>query len=366
MKAECVRDRLAETLQKAERIAGKNLTLPVLKCFLIEAKDDVLTIKATNLDIGIELSIPAKIIESGEIAVPASIFNSFVQNLHSEKNISLETIEGNLRISTKTNATTIKALPHEEYPIIPRIAEGKTFEMHTKEFSKGLQAVWYAASTTSIKPELSSIFIYNDEDTVVFAATDSFRLAEKRVKVKKPKDFTQILLPYKNVPDIVRILDSVNDDIEVRLDKTQISFSYKGLYLVSRVVDGIFPDYKQIIPREFKTEAVVLKQDLMSALKLANVFSDTFNQVNMKVMMDTKKFQIRTRNSDVGENTNSIDAVLTGDDIEINFNHKYIVDCFQSIEADSISLQFNAMNRPVVVRGVSDKSFLYLVMPMNK
>ena len=131
-------------------------------------------------------------------------------------------------------------------------------------------------------------------------------------------------------------------------------------------MDGAFPDYKQIIPKEFKTEAVVLKQDFMNFLKLANIFSDNFHQVNFKIDPRKKIFEIRTRNLEVGENLNKVDAALTGEAMDINFNHKFIVDCFQSIDSDSISLQFGANNKPMVMRGVSDKSFLYLVMPMNK
>ncbi len=366
MKIECVKDRIADAIHKAERITGKNLTLPILKCIYLEAKDTSLVIKATNLDLGLEIILPVKVIEPGQIAVPANIFSSFIQNLHGEKNVILETIDNNLKISTKNNSTTIKALPHDEFPTIPRVSEGRAFEMHTREFVKGLQSVWYSSSITSIKPELSSVFIYNDEDTMVFAATDSFRLAEKRIKVKKSKDFTQILLPYKNIPEITKILQDIDGEVQVHLDKTQISFTNENLFLVSRVIDGVFPDYKQIIPREFKTEVIVLKQDLVNALKLANVFSDSFNQLNIKVSVSEKKFELRTKNSEVGDNMNVLDATLSGEDVEINFNQKYITDSFQSIESDSVSLEFNSINRPVVIRGVSDKSFLYLVMPMNK
>lgn len=132
------------------------------------------------------------------------------------------------------------------------------------------------------------------------------------------------------------------------------------------MIDGNFPDYKQIIPKETKTEVTVLKQDLVSSLKIANIFADKFSQVIFNINPSEKTLRITTKNMDVGENINSIDAVIKGEGLNISFNYKYIMDCFQSIDSDSISLSFSDMNRPMIIRGVSDKSFLYLVMPMNK
>jgi DNA polymerase-3 subunit beta len=137
--------------------------------------------------------------------------------------------------------------------------------------------------------------------------------------------------------------------------------------VVSRVIDGVFPDYRQIIPKGYATEAVVLKQDLLNALKISNIFSDKFNQIHLTIDPKGKIFQIQTKNSDVGENVTNVDAALTGDKVEINFNYRYISDCFQSIDADSVSLQFGGMNRPMVIRPVSgDQTFMYLAMPMNR
>jgi DNA polymerase-3 subunit beta len=366
MKLECLKEKLAGVIYKAEKITGKTLTLPVLKCVLLEAQNNNLKIKATNLDLGIEIDLPVKVQEGGIMAVSGQVLNSFIQNLYNGKNISLKGSEGNLIVSSQGNSSTIKSLPHEDFPTIPHVSIERSFKINAKDFVRGLKAVWYSSSTSTMKPELSSVFIYPDEEILVFAATDSFRLAEKRVKLKRPKDFNQILLPFKNVPEIIRILDEIDDEIEISLDKNQIAFSYQGLYLTSRIIDGVFPDYKQIIPKEFKTEVIVLKQDFINSLKLANIFSDSFNQVSMTIHPSEKIFGLKTKNSDIGENNNKVDATFSGEDVDINFNYKYIVDCFQSIDSDSVSLQFNSLNRPMVIRGIGDKSFMYLVMPMNR
>jgi DNA polymerase-3 subunit beta len=210
------------------------------------------------------------------------------------------------------------------------------------------------------------VYIYCEDEFVVFVATDSFRLAEKRVKIKKSKDFGQILIPHKNIPEILRTLEKCQGEVAVELDKNQVSFTFEGIYLVSRVIDGIFPDYKQIIPRQSETEAVVLKQDLINALKLSNIFSDKFNQINIKVLPDSKKTEIKTKNNDIGENLTALDAVITGEPVDINFNYKYIIDCFQSVDSDSVTLTFNGLHRPMIIKPVSDNTFRYIVMPMNR
>lgn len=365
---ECSQDKLKRAVNATEKIAGKHMTLPVLSCLLLDASEkNVLTIRSTNIDLGIEVSIPAKIDEQGVFAVPAQILNSFVGGLvEEEKGIRLVTDQNNLKVITSRSSGIIKTIPADDFPSIPRISSDNSFMINGSDFAKGLKSVWYSSSISSIKPELSSVCVYCEGDFVVFVATDSFRLAEKRIKIKKSKDFGQILIPFKNISEIIRTLEEINDDIEVNLDKNQISFSYNGIYLISRVVDGVFPDYKQIIPKSNTTEVTILKQDLVNSLKLSNIFSDKFNQVNFKVDIDNKKCEIKTKNNDIGENVTILDCVISGEAVEINFNYKYIIDCFQSIDSDSVTLYFNGLNRPMIIIPVSDTSFRYLVMPMNR
>ncbi len=366
MNIECVKEKLSYAIAKAERITGKNITLPVLSCVLLEAHDSTLTIKATNLDLGLEISLPVKVTTPGKIAVSGSVLYNFISNITNDKNVTLEAVGDNLKVSTKHSNSIIKAFPVDDFPNIPKVSNERTFTFNAPNLIKGFKSVIYSSSVSTIRPVLSSVFIYSEEDSVVFAATDSFRLSEKRMGVKKHKEFNQILIPFKNVGEIVRTLEDIKEDVIVCLNENQISFSYEDLYITSRVIDGVFPDYKQIIPKEVKTEVVVLKQDLVSSLRISNIFSDRFSQVVFNINPKDKKFEITTKNMDVGENVNNIDAVIKGEELTISFNYKYIIDCFQSIDTDSISLSFSDVNKPMVVRGVGDKSFLYLVMPMNK
>ena len=366
MKAECSKEKIYRAISKIEKITGKNMTLPILSCVLIEAKGNFLILKATNLDLGIEIKIPAKVSKEGVVAVPGAILNSFLTNLSNENNLNLEEKDGNFYVLGLNSQTVIKSFPNEDFPTIPKVKDGRIYEINCSDFVRGLKSVWYSASLSNIKPELSSIFIHNKDDGLVFVATDSFRLAEKTIKFKKNSDFESLLIPFKNVTDLLKVIGEERDSIAINSTKNQISFEFKDTYIVSRIIDGNFPDYGQIIAKDFKTEVIVLKQDLVNVLKLSNVFSDSFNQINLRVSPKDKVLELKAKNSNVGENTNKLVATITGEEIEINFNYKYIIDCFQSIDSDSVSLSFNGLNKPMVIRGVSDKTFTYLVMPMNR
>lgn len=366
MKIECIKEKLHLAVSKAEKIVGKNINLPVLSCLLFETKGNFLVIRSTNLDLGLEISIPVKVLEEGKVAVPANIISMFLNNLNDDKNIFIETNDNILKISSSTSEASIKTVSSEDFPTVPMIDEGKTCKVNSKELIDGIKSVIYSASMSSVKPELASVYIYTNEDGLVFVSTDSFRLAEKVVKTRKVVDLNSVLIPFKNASDILKIIDNVDIEIEINSTKNQISFSFDGLYLVSRVIDGNFPDYKQILPKEEKTKVIVLKQDLINSLKISNIFSDNFNQMNIKAQVGQKNIEVKTKNSNIGENTNKIEANIEGESIEVNFNYKYIVDCLSSIVSDSVSLSFNGVNKPLVVRGTTDKTFTYLVMPMNR
>jgi len=366
MKIECIKEKLGEAVGRVEKIAGKNPTLPVLSGLYLKADQNSLSIRATNLDLGISINIPTKTIESGEVVVSAQTLNAFLNSLTKNKSISLSTDKQVLMVKTENTETSIKTLNTEEFPIIPEISEDGAFSLPSRDLVVGLKSVLYAASTGSMKPELSSVNLFYEGDSLVFVATDSFRLAEKRIRVKKIPHFKQILIPQKNVNEIIRIFDSIDDDVSISIGENQIAFRGGGVYLVSRVIDGTFPDYKQIIPKSTTSKAVVLKQDLISSLKTSLVFSDSLNQLHIEINPSKKIFQIQSKNMDVGESVYAVPAVVDGETISINVNHRYITDCFNSISADSVSLAFAGQAKPIIITGVGDKTFMYLTMPMNK
>ncbi|MEK7459721.1 MAG: DNA polymerase III subunit beta [Patescibacteria group bacterium] len=365
MKLECGIEKIKNAISQVERITGKNLTLPVLSSILLIASGKSLKLRAMNLSLGIEVEIPAKIEKEGILAISGQVLASTFSNIIQNENIYLEDIDGNLLIKTKKSKIKLKGQPYEDFPTIPSVT-GENFEIEIKKITEGIKSVYYSASPSSIKAEISSVYMYSKEEYLIFVSTDSFRLAEKKIKVKGIIDIAGILIPFKNIPEILRVFGENSGNMKICFNKNQISFSSGDIYLTSRVIDGVFPDYTQIIPKDFKTEAILLKQDLLNALKLSNIFSDKFNQLNLSINIKEKIFELSSANNDIGENKTYLDGVINGEDITLGFNYKYFLDCFPSITTDSISIKLNETSRPMVISPVSDTSFIYLIMPMNR
>ena len=368
MNIECVREKLLEAIQKAEKVTSKNASLPVLKCVLLQAVNNSLLVRSTNLDIGLEFSVPVKVVEEGAIAVPGNVLAGFLSQLTNEKSVVLEVKEGNLYVSSSKNSTIIKAFPIDDYPSIPQVDKdtSKRLKIDSTALISGIKSVWYSSATSSIKPELSSVRMYPLNGELVFVATDGFRLAEKKIKVKDIPDFTHVLIPVKNASEIIRVFEGVDEELDFYIEDNQIAVTSKNIYLVSRVIEGNFPDYKAIIPKEFVTEAIVLKQDLVNAFKINTIFSDSFFHIKFMINMEQKSLQFVTKNNEVGESSTQITATITGESMDVNFNYRYINDSLPVLSTDSLSFSFSGTNKPLVIRPVGDTTFLYLVMPMNK
>lgn len=365
MKLECDIEKIRDGIYKAERITGKNLALPVLNSILFIASGKSLKLRATNLSLGIEVEIPAKIEKEGVVAISGSVISGIFSNVSSNESVLIESEDGNLLIKTKKSKIKLKGQPHEDFPTLPRVS-GTTFEIGSKNISDGIKSVYYSSAVSDVKPEISSVYIYSDQDSLVFVSTDSFRLAEKKIKIKNTSEVPGVLVPFKNIPEILRVFGESSEGLKVSFNKNLISFSSGDIYLTSRVIDGVFPDYRQIIPKSFTTEVVVLKQDLLNALKLSNIFSDKFNQITFSIKPKEKVFELSSQNNEVGENTTRLDAALKGESVELGFSYKYFFDCLQSITSDSVSIKLNQSSKPMVVSGASDNSFAYLIMPMNR
>ncbi len=365
MKLECKIEDLKNKISLVERITGKNLTLPILNSILLIASGKSLKLRSTNLNLGIEVEIYAKIEKEGIVAISGSVLNGIFSNVFQNENVFLESVDGNLLIQTKKSKIKLKGQSCDDFPTIRRVV-GTSFDIESKKLIDGIKSVYYSSSVSDIKPEISSVFMYTNEDNLVFVSTDSFRLAEKKIKIKGLPEISGILIPYKNISEILRIFGESTSNIKVCFNKNQISFSSDDIYLTSRIIDGIFPDYRQIVPKTSSTTVTVLKQDLLNSLKISNIFSDKFNQVNLKVLPKEKIFELSSANNDIGENKTYLDSAVTGEDIELGFNYKYFLDCFQSITTDSLSIKFSGALSPLVISPVSDTSFIYLIMPMNR
>jgi DNA polymerase-3 subunit beta len=366
MKLECNKGKLLKAISKADKVVSKGSSLPVLSCIVLETKEGGLTIKATNLEIGLKIFVQAKVLKEGVVAVPSNLLVSYVNSLSVDEDLVLEVNENILFVSGSQSETKINTLPVDDFPDIPNTSGEHECKISSKELVEGLKAVWYSASVTSMKPELSSVYIYPNSGDITFVATDSFRLAEKKIRAQT-ENFESVLIPQRNIGEIIRVFDGYDTQLTLNFEEDKISLSSNDdIYLISRVVDGNFPDYNQIIPKDNTTEVTVLKNDLQNSLKISNLFSNNFNQVNFSVDSENSVFEILSKNAEKGESRNTVSSTVRGEALEINFNQKYIIDAFSSISSESIVMNFNGKGKPMVIKGVNDDSFRYLVMPLNK
>ncbi|OGG48780.1 DNA polymerase III subunit beta [Candidatus Kaiserbacteria bacterium RIFCSPHIGHO2_02_FULL_54_11b] len=369
MKMTTTKEKLLHAVQLTERVVGKKESLPVLSCVLLDVGNQSkgeCSIKATNLEAGIEITIPCEVEDKGIVAVSAVVLSQTIRSISGEK-IHLKTEEGNLIIESRGTKTLIKSIPHEEFPALGEGGGAKGIGISREELMRGIQSVSYAASPSMIRPELGSVYVSLRPGAVVCVATDSFRLAEKTIPSAKNKTETEVLIPLKHALELVHVLERISaDEITLSADDSQMSISADGVRYMSRVVDGTFPNYKEIIPKAFETEATVLKNDFAEMLRKARVFSGNDQHVGLHIYPKRKIFSATARSAEVGEMSDSIDAALSGGDLDINFHIGYLADCLTIIESDSITLSFAGAGKPLVIRGVSDASFMYLVMPLNR
>ncbi len=359
------KEKILNAVLIAERIVGKKESLPVLSCILLDVGKE-LSVKSTNLEAGVEVVVTGDVGERGVVAVPASILSQTLRAVSGDK-VALKSEGANLLIEARGSKTLIKAVPHDEFPALSAEGKGKGIRLSREMTLHALQSVAYAASSSMIRPELGSVYIKVDDAKVIAVATDSFRLAEKAVSDASGGGSEDVLVPLKHAQELMHILERVSSEqVELSIDESQLILSADGLRFTSRIIDGTFPNYKEIIPKTFTTEATLLKSDFAETLRKARVFSGADQHVGFHVYPKKKVFDVTAQSAAIGEMSDSLEAAVSGDDIDVNFHIGYVADCLQSIPSDSIILGFSGAGKPLVLRGVSDATFTYLVMPLNR
>lgn len=367
MRTVCKKDELLTLLELASHVVAKNHTLPVLQCILLKTVGEgSLEVRATNLEVSIVGKLGVKIETQGIVAVPASLLVQTISLLtHPEVTLSLQ---GDVLIVESAHSKTkIKTLSPDEFPTINDLV-GVSQVVDAQLLSLGIKTASFAVSQSAIKPELSCVSVHQKQPhTLTFVATDSFRLVEKTLSFQSFTLAHTLLIPHKNALEIARTLDVLRENPQVTYTESQIMLTFpKGVSIISRLVEGSFPDYEQIIPKEYQTHAQVLVSDFAHALKKTNIFTNKFLQVNLSVKTDVGTVVLTSENADAGTTEETIRATIDGVAIALNFNQQYLFDPIAHIAEDSINLSFAGIGRPLVLSGLHDKNFRYLVMPMNK
>jgi len=343
----------------------KNATLPALSAILIVAGDEGIKMRATNLETGIDLKLEGERKSNGVVAIPATILQQIASSLTQDGKIVLEHMGDIVSISSGMGKSSIKTIPYNDFPSIPFPENPKNRIVISGVLLKNLfTTIASCASASTVRPELASIYLSIEGGVLTAVATDSFRLAEKKVPLTNNGTQGKFLIPAKNALDIAQALP--DDDVIMSFDEHQCAFVSTGGMLVSRLTNAVYPDYRQIIPKESIVEAVVLRKDFESALKRTTIFSDSFQKI--RISFDPKKNHLLlfARNADIGESSETLSARIFGSALDLSFNHRYLSAVFSLTGAESLSLTAAGIGRPLIIKGIGDTSLLYLVSPMNQ
>lgn len=366
MKLVCLQENLNQGLNVARVAISKNITLPIVNNFLLEAKNNQLVVLATNLEIGIETIIRGKVDKDGVITIPASIITSFVSGLPNKK-IILELENNILHITCERFEARLNGMNADDFPVIPKTQEERSITIDGNDFKIGLNQVVTATSTSDIRPELSGVFVKVEGKTVTLAATDSFRLAERVITLDKDYGVNyKMILPSRTVVELIHVLDQ-EEKAQIFKDENQVLFKIGVTKLTSRLIEAEYPDYPQIIPKSSLAKLTVEKKELVKNVKIAGIFSNS--RVNdVKVTIKDKNLSVKSNTPEVGENTSEVAIKEVEGETpsgEIVYNYHSLLDGLNNIYSDDVLIELNGDVGPTILRPIGKNDYLYITKPLK-
>lgn len=378
MKLYILQEKLKEGLRIIERVSPKSLALPILSATLLSAKKNFLSLSATDLEIGIKWWALAKIEEEGEVVVPFALFSNFAALLPNKQTM-LQKKENILSVECENYKTQVKGISSEDFPIIPSVSKEKFVEIETNLFCQGLEGIVDIAASSHVRPEISGVFLSFQKDSIKIVATDSFRLGEKTIfleKVITSPDFFEkevsFIIPQKTAREIINIFSQREEKLKIYFSPNQVLFerqmtetSHPEVQLVSRLVDGEYPAYQDIIPHRYETQATLNRDNFLNQLKAASLFSGKINEIKLKIDPKKAGIEIFSQNPDLGEHRSFLTGKIKGEPLEISFNHRFLIGGLSSIKSSDVFFGLNKEEGPAILKPVGDPSYLYVVMPIK-
>lgn len=367
MKLSCSQTDLTLALSLVNRAVSPNNTLPVLNNILMRAEGKKLFLCATNLEIAISASFDADVQNEGTLTIPAKVLSSYVSLLE-EGDVEMGVLNGNtLVIQTAGSESKIKGISSEEFPLLPKLENPTVFTLPTQELKEAIEQVVFAASTNISRPVLTGLYWKIEGKTLKLVATDSYRLGEKTVALaEKTTEDASFIVPSKTAQELSKILESTKEKtFEVRIGKGQILFKVGGVELISRLIEGNFPDYERIIPKETKSELVLSNEAFTLALKKLSVIVRENNN-NVKVRAEKDKLIIFSDETQVGQGACEVPASgMKGDPIETALNVQYLLDVLSHLKDSSVHFGLNDALSPVMVTPAQASGYLHIIMPLK-
>lgn len=370
MRIICTQKNLLKGVNIVGKISTSRGSLPVLSNILIRAEKGVIWFLATDLEIGIRTQITGKIETEGSFTIPARLFSEFVANCDDE-NITIELESDTIKFSSQKYTSHVNGIDSSEFPLIPQVKGKPLINFNSTQIKTALSQVVFSASRDESRPILTGVMFIFENNEVKIVATDSYRLAEKRIK--SDQNFTEtssVIIPYGSIIELLRILTINEEGVEFYLGDNQVMFGVGKTQIISRVIEGKYPDYEKIIPTTFTNSTIINKNELNQALKVTGIFSrESANNIRLKIKQN--ELNLIAVAPQVGDNQAKLKVQTTGENMDIAFNSRYILDVLNQIDADEIELKTNKPNSkqerldPGLIRVKNQTDYKYIIMPLQ-
>ena len=369
MKLSVMQENLARGLQVVSRAVSSRSTLPVLSNVLLRTEDAGLKLTATNLEIGITAWVAGRIDAEGALTVPARLFADVVNGLPAGERVDLE-IEGDgaLRVRAGRYQSLLRGIDAEEFPVIPAPGERPTTRVKQGELRRALSEVVFAAATDEARPILTGVLTRFAGDRLTLAAADNYRIAVKSLPILDAVEDTSLVVPARSYAELMRVLADSDEPVDIMLasSKSQILFHLEGIDLVSRLIDGQFPNYQQVLPTSHTTSAVVDREELLKAVRLSGLIaSAAANVVKLSLGENGAATITIAAAADVGDAQGDVEAAIEGEPVQIAFNARYLQEALQSVDHDQLALEFSGPLSPGVLRPTGDDDYVHVIMPVR-
>lgn len=367
MKFSILQQDLLPVLQSVSRSCGVRATLPVLANVLISAQGSKIRLSATNLEIGVVKSVGAVVETEGEITVPSRTFLEIVSSLGGEK-IEVEATDDQLKISTKKFSATLNTIPAQEFPTIP-LSSDKGVLVDAKVLSELLPQISFAAAADEGRPILTGILTEIKKGIIEMVATDGFRLAHQTAKLEGSDESFKALIPRRSFEEVARLISEEGEVDKVGIstseNQNQVIFKVGQTEVSSRLIEGQFPAWEKIIPTSFQARVILDRHELLKAVKLASVFAkDSSNIIEIKT--SPKSIKLSSSTKELGSQESELEANAEGEEMEIAFNGKFLIDALTNVNSAQLSLEFSGPLSPVLIKPLGKEGLEYVIMPVRR
>ncbi len=367
MKFTCTQENLSHGLSAVSRVASKSAVLAILNNVLLVAENGQVQLQTTNLELAIIVTIRAKVETPGRYTVPSRLLTDFISLLGNER-VTLEQTPAGLHIVSGHTQTTIKGTPADDFPVLPTHDAPTETTLPAATLRHALEGVIFAAANDESRPEISGTLMVIQEKHCTLVATDSYRLAENKIStLTSVSGEHKAIIPSRTAQEVLRLLPDDETVVRVLLGDDQARFLLPDTEIVSRVIEGQYPDYQQIIPTAWQTKMVCDREELIKNIRAASLFCKAgINDLSIAIDQKEKQLKLSAANTQLGEHVATVPAEIDGESMSVVFNFRYILDGLQSLGGKNISVEFQDQNTPGVMRSPERKDALYLLMPIRQ